>query len=91
MGHSGQIVTDNELGEGVVLAQAQSGTDMKVVEQQRAVLDDTKLSLKTTLSNVEDLDMATAITQMQKQILSLEAAQSSFAKVSQLTLFNYIK
>ena len=79
------------LHQGVVLAQAQSGTDMKVVEQQRAVLDDTKLSLKTTLSNVEDLDMATAITQMQKQILSLEAAQSSFAKVSQLTLFNYIK
>ncbi|MEI7538011.1 MAG: flagellar hook-associated protein FlgL [Comamonadaceae bacterium] len=79
------------LHQGVVLAQAQSGTDMKVIDQQRAVLDDTKLSLKTALSNVEDLDMATAITQMQKQMLSLEAAQASFAKVSQLTLFNYIK
>lgn len=79
------------LHQGVVLAQAQAGTDMKVVEQQRAVLDDTKLTLKTALSNVEDLDMATAITQMQKQMLSLEAAQASFAKVSQLTLFNYIK
>ena len=79
------------LHQGVVLAQAQSGTDMTVIDQQRAVLDDTKLSLKTALSNVEDLDMATAITQMQKQLLSLEAAQASFAKVSQLTLFNYIK
>ena len=79
------------LHQGVVLAQAQSGTDMKVIDQQRAVLDDTKLSLKTALSNVEDLDMATAITQMQKQMLSLEAAQASFAKVSQLSLFNYIK
>ena len=79
------------LHQGVVLAQAQSGTDMKVLEQQRAVLDDTKLTLKTALSNVEDLDMAVAITQMQKQMLSLEAAQASFAKVSQLSLFNYIK
>jgi len=79
------------LHQGVVLAQAQAGTDMKVVEQQRAVLDDTKLTLKTALSNVEDLDMAVAITQMQKQMLSLEAAQASFAKVSQLSLFNYIK
>jgi flagellar hook-associated protein 3 FlgL len=43
------------------------------------------------LSSVEDLNMATAITQMQKQMLSLEAAQASFAKVSQLSLFNYLK
>jgi len=28
---------------------------------------------------------------MNQQMLSLEAAQSSFAKVSQLNLFNYIK
>ncbi|MEI6601008.1 MAG: flagellar hook-associated protein FlgL [Comamonadaceae bacterium] len=79
------------LHQGVVLAQAQSGSDMNVIDQQRAVLDDTKLSLNTTLSNVQDLDMATAITKMQKQMLSLEAAQSSFAKVSQLNLFNFIK
>jgi flagellar hook-associated protein 3 FlgL len=35
--------------------------------------------------------MAAALTQMQKQILSLEAAQSSFAKISQLTLFSYLR
>ena len=78
------------LHQGVVLAQAEAGTDLKVVDQQRAVLDDTKLTLKTVLSNVEDLDMATAITNMQKLMLSLEAAQSSFAKVSQLSLFKYL-
>jgi flagellar hook-associated protein 3 FlgL len=72
------------------MAQAQSGTDMKVVEQQGASLDDTKLSLRTALSKIEDLDMATAITDMQKLMLSLEAAQSSFAKTSQLSLFKYL-
>ena len=50
-----------------------------------------KSALRTALSKVEDLDMAAAITQMQKQMVSLEAAQASFAKVSQLNLFNYIK
>jgi flagellin-like hook-associated protein FlgL len=35
--------------------------------------------------------MAKAITQMQKQMLSLEAAQSSFAKISQMSLFAYLK
>jgi flagellar hook-associated protein 3 FlgL len=78
------------LHTGVVLAQADSGTSMKVVEQQGIILDDTKITLKTALSKVEDLDMATAITQMQKQMVSLEAAQASFAKISQLSLFKYI-
>jgi len=78
------------LHTGVVMAQAQSGTDMRVVEQQGASIDDTKLSLKTALSKIEDLDMATAITDMQKLMLSLEAAQSSFAKTSQLSLFKYL-
>ena len=76
---------------GISLAQASVGTDMKVVEQQSNVVRDTTLGLKTTLSNIEDLDYATAITQMNKQLLALEAAQSSFAKISQLSLFNYIK
>jgi len=78
------------LHTGVVLAQADSGTSMKVVEQQGIMLDDTKLTLKKALSSVEDLDMAAAITQMQKQMVSLEAAQASFAKISQLSLFKYI-
>jgi flagellar hook-associated protein 3 FlgL len=79
------------LHQGLVLAQADAGTDMQVLAQQSVVLDDTKLNLKTVLSNVADLDMASALTQMQKQILSLEAAQSSFAKISQLTLFSYLR
>ncbi len=81
----------DSLQQGISLAQASVGTDMKVVDQQASVVRDTTLGLKTTLSNIEDLDFATAITQMNKQMLALEAAQSSFAKISQLSLFNYIK
>ena len=81
----------DRLLEGVSLARADVGTDMKTVEQQTSIVDDTVLSLKTTLSNIEDLDYATAITEMKKQMLALEAAQSSFAQISQLNLFNYLK
>lgn len=81
---------DNLLN-GISLARANIGTDLNVVEQQTQAIDETKLTLKTTLSNVEDLDMAQAITQMNKQMLSLEASQSSFAKITQLNLFNFIK
>jgi flagellar hook-associated protein 3 FlgL len=81
----------DSMHQGLLLARAGVGTDMKVVEQQTSVAEDTTLSLKTTLSNIEDLDYASAITQMHKQMLALEAAQSSFAKISQLSLFNYIR
>ena len=76
---------------GVSLAQAQIGTNLNVVDQQTSVLEDNTLNLKTTLSSIEDLDYASAITKMNQQMMSLEAAQSSFAKVSQLNLFNFIK
>lgn len=79
------------LQQGMSLAQAQIGTNLNVVDQQTSVLEDTTLNLKTTLSSIEDLDYASAITKMNQQMMSLEAAQSSFAKVSQLNLFNYIK
>lgn len=77
--------------QGLSLAQATVGSDLKVIDQQTTVIESTVLNLKTTLSNVEDLDYASAITKMNQQMLSLEAAQSSFAKMSQLNLFNYLK
>jgi flagellar hook-associated protein 3 FlgL len=73
------------------LAHADIGTDMNVVEQQTSVIEDNILNLKANLSNVEDLDYATAITKMNQQMLSLQAAQSSFSKMAELTLFNYLK
>jgi flagellin-like hook-associated protein FlgL len=40
---------------------------------------------------VQDLDYAKAIADMNKQMLSLEAAQSSFSKISQMSLFQYLR
>ncbi len=81
----------DDLMQGVSLARAEIGTNLNVGDQQTSVIEDTTLNLKTTLSSIEDLDYASAITKMNQQMMSLEAAQSSFAKVSQLNLFNYIK
>ena len=81
---------DTLLG-GLSMARANIGSGLKGIDQQTGVIEDTVLNLKTTLSSVEDLDYASAITKMNQQMMSLEAAQSSFAKVSQLNLFNYIK
>jgi len=71
-------------------ATAQVGTDLNVVDSQNNVLDEITLRLKTTMSDIQDLDYTEAITKMNKDQLALEAAQSSFAKISKLSLFNYI-
>ena len=89
-GISQAIKEVDQLQGGIAMALAQIGTDMNVLDAQQTVLEETTLRLKTTLSNVEDLDYAEAITKMNKEMLALEAAQSSFAKISQLNLFNYI-
>jgi flagellar hook-associated protein 3 FlgL len=81
----------DKLIDGVTLAHANVGTDLNVIDQQTSVIDDTVINLKSTLSSVEDLDYNTAITKMNQQMLSLQAAQSSFAKISQMSLFDFIR
>ena len=84
------IAEIDSLQQGVSDASAQIGTDMNVVDMQNSVLDEITLRLKTTKSDAEDLDYTSAITKMNKDQLALEAAQSSFAKISQLSLFKYM-
>jgi flagellar hook-associated protein 3 FlgL len=81
----------DKLLQGISMAQAAVGSDQAVLEQQTTVIEATTLNLKATLSSVQDLDYASAVTTMNQQMLSLEAAQSSFARISQLNLFNFIK
>jgi flagellar hook-associated protein 3 FlgL len=64
---------------------------MNVVSNQTAVLEETRLQLKTVLSEIEDLDYTEAVTEMQKRMMALEASQASFAQISRLNLFEYIR
>ena len=70
---------------------AQVGSKMKVAENQLTVLGDRSLALESTISQVEDLDYVSAITDLKNQTLALQAGQQSFAQISNLSLFNYIK
>ena len=74
----------------IAVATAQVGSEMASVNTQREVNEETVLQLRTILSNLEDLDYSKAVTQMQKDMLALQATQSSFSQISNLNLFNYI-
>jgi flagellar hook-associated protein 3 FlgL len=80
-----------QMHNNLTLAQAQNGSDQSVVQAQLDVLDETTLRIKSTLSEIEDLDYAEAVTRMNKEMMSLEAAMGSFQKISSMTLFDYIR
>jgi len=80
-----------QMHNSLSLAQAQNGSDQTVVQSQLDVLAETGLRLKSTLSEIEDLDYAEAVTRMNKEMMSLEAAMGSFSKISGLTLFDYLR
>jgi flagellar hook-associated protein 3 FlgL len=87
-----QSISDvDQMQSNLTLSLAQSGSDQNIVQSQMDVMDETSLRLKSSLSDVEDLDYASAVTNMNKQMMALQAAMGSFSKISSLTLFDYIQ
>ncbi|MGH1462957.1 MAG: flagellar hook-associated protein FlgL [Neptuniibacter sp.] len=85
-------ILDNLQGleERNVAARASIGGRQNALEQQDLVNEDYKLFTQEALSSFEDLDYNEAISRFQLQQTALQAAYASFAKVQELSLFNYI-
>lgn len=79
-----------QLHDGLALAIGKVGSEIQSVETQMEINADTRLRLQSMLSNEEDLDYAEAITRFNQEMTRLEATQTSFAKVAQLSLFEYL-
>jgi flagellar hook-associated protein 3 FlgL len=74
----------------VVDTQAKVGARINVVDQQRDINEGLSFNMKKTLSEIQDLDYAEAISRLTLQSTGLQAAQQSFARVQNLSLFNYL-
>lgn len=70
--------------------QAQVGTRMQEIDSLGSASSDLDIQYQATLSDLQDLDYAKAISDFMNQQMNLEAAQQSFAKISGLSLFNYL-
>ncbi|GAA0688700.1 flagellar hook-associated protein FlgL [Marinobacterium maritimum] len=67
------------------------GSRLNKLEDAELANTDFKLMTEGTLSAVQDLDYASASTELAKRKLALEAAYASFGKIQDLSLFNYIR
>ncbi|WP_296754489.1 flagellar hook-associated protein FlgL [Thiobacillus sp.] len=74
----------------VLTVRASLGSRLQEIDALDSVGEDRKLQYSQTLSELQDLDYAQALTQLSQQQLTLEAAQKSFVKTSGLSLFNFL-
>lgn len=71
--------------------QADVGTRLQRIDMQNSMNQDFKLGLTNNLGLLRDQDMVTGINEYQKTLTSLQMSQQTFAKLSELSLFNYIR
>jgi len=70
---------------------AEVGTRLNILQSQSLINNDFIITSRISLSNVRDLDMAEAITDLNLRKVGLEAAQASFVRIQNLSLFNYMR
>ena len=76
--------------DNVVQVRAQIGARINVIDSEREVNADLELLMRQDLSRVEDADLAQVVTLLNRRLVALEAAQQSFVRVQNLSLFNFI-
>ncbi len=68
-----------------------AGSRLAKLDGQQTANDASSLITKTSLSSLQDTDMEKAVTELKQKLLSLEASQASFVKITEATLFNYLR
>jgi len=88
----------SEAGDGLKAALTQVTSVHGSVGARETRLDLAAAQLKTAAidreadrSTIEDTDITTAVTELQKTMTVLQATQASFTKLSSLSLFDYLK
>lgn len=77
--------------EKVALERSSLGGRINIASSIYETNLDLEIEAQKARSNIEDVDFAKAATELAKRETALNAAYSSFGKVANLSLFNYIK
>jgi len=81
----------NEISDRLINSYGAMAGRLAAIESQRNVIDETTLRIDELLIRENDLDYAEAVTDLSKESVALQALQASFAKIAQLSLFNFLR
>ncbi|AMN46586.1 flagellar hook-associated protein 3 FlgL [Steroidobacter denitrificans] len=91
MALQGALQQLDQAGDHVLRVRAEVGARLSTIDSMDASRAATDVDLASALSDLRDLDYAQALTRMNQLLVGLEAAQLSYSKISQLSLFNYLR
>lgn len=74
----------------MVSNRTEAGVRLQLIDSQANINMDASLVLNKGQSRIEDLDFAKAVAEFEQSKVALQAAQQTFAKIKDLSLFNYI-
>ena len=87
--HTGMNNLDNALGT-ILNTRANLGLRLNEIDALQLTGENMGLQLKQSLAALQDTNVTQAISDLTQQQTTLQAAQKSFAQISNLSLFTYI-
>ncbi len=86
-----QLESLNQAMNNVTSTQVAVGGRLNTLQQQQTSYANLNVTYQSALSDVQNVDMASAISNLSLQSTALQASQQVFAKVQAMSLFNYIQ
>lgn len=87
-----RFLTDIDQGmDNILTVRAGVGARLNAIDAQRYINDDQLFQTTKIISSIEDLDYAEAISRLNLQMAGLQAAQQTYLKVQDLSLFNFLR
>jgi flagellar hook-associated protein 3 FlgL len=86
-----QLESLNQAMSSVSTTTVAVGSRIDTLQQQQTNYSDLSVTYQSALSDVQNVDMATAISNLSLQSTALQASQQVFAKVQGTSLFNYLQ
>jgi flagellar hook-associated protein 3 FlgL len=76
--------------ERVIGLRAEVGTRLQAIDTAADFRESEEVDLQALISDLRDVDYASAISQLNQQYTSLQAAQAAYSKIAQLSLFDFL-
>jgi flagellar hook-associated protein 3 FlgL len=86
-----QIESIDQSLQRVLDVQSRVGARINTLDQQKTSEGDLGVQYQGQISNLQDLDMASAIGKLNLQQVALQAAQQTYIKVQGMSLFDFLK
>jgi flagellar hook-associated protein 3 FlgL len=86
-----QLESIDQAQSSVTNTQVLIGNRLNTLDQQSSAYSDLNVTYTSALSDVQDVDPYTAISNLSLQSSALQASQQVFAQMKSMTLFNYLK